>query len=99
MTAGGEEFVGDVLRVAGGDGVRRGGEAVGFGDCDGAPGAGDAIPSVVAVHRVIAACDGGDGGVRRQRVLDCLDEGCAAVRGGVAAVGESVQGHRNAGRA
>jgi hypothetical protein len=51
----------------------------------------DPLPAGVAVHRVVAAADGGDAAGLAQPALQFRQVGAAAVRQGVATVGEGVE--------
>src|SRR4029077_1111856 len=91
------EFVGDaffVTRANGGDGI--GEFCVGVAVNHRAIGFFDALPAVVAVHRVVTADDGGDlaDGEFAHFLLELTEEVDAAVRRRVAAVQEAV--HENA---
>ena len=87
--------VGGVGLIDGGGGVGRGG-AVGVDQ--GVVGEGDTVPPLVAVHGVVAAGHGGDADVRRgEGGEEIIHEAAGALRRGIAAVEEGVDGDGHAG--
>ena len=87
---GGDELVELSGGVGGLDGGFGGGDVGAFGVRDGGVGLGDAVPALVAVHREVAADDGGDRHARGQCGLQAGQVVGGGLRRGVAAVGDRV---------
>ena len=85
-----DELVGGAGGVGGAHGLGRRVEGRALAVRHGAVGARDAVPAVVAVHRPVAADDGGDGGAPGQGARQLVQEGGRGGGSDIAAVGDRV---------